>query len=596
MADKILRAAGSLWFAAVLLILLLFAMACATVFEAAHADTNGTERALALFYTSKWFELLMGLLAINIGSALILRYPFSKRQIGFVITHISILTILAGAWITKVKGIEGQLSIAEGETLNSFQVSLNSFRSSLQETIIISNRADQSLSTVDFKLPDRGTVVLEKPKVPKVNLDNMSVEVKRYWPDSTAKREVLNDGPDPRSAIEVSFSASGTDSPAWVFAGQTEFANIVQVTYQQVGNKQQLDRLISPTPTTQPVSEGMVKIKHKDSTYEIPLPDCLNKTAPIGDTGYTINVLRYLPHAFVNADKKLVNAPDQRDNPAIEAQLTGPDTSQKRYAFARFPDLGSFHGKGLAKEFKLTFEMKSRNMPETPVEVLGGPNNELYVRFRDGVKTSSKPLSIGTPVETPWPGHKFSVLRRYDHARSKRSVIPIDPPRTTRIPAVLLKVSAPQHNQEIRLQKYHTHPVTIDQKTYQLTYKNKTIPLGFSLTLDRFRVGYYAGGKNPRSFESQVTITDPTTGRQQSRVISMNHPTSYAGYTFYQWKYSKDNKRPVSYLSVSRDPGKPMVFAGFIATMAGMFLILVTRGMRQRKKSETVDSLSTGRP
>lgn len=66
---KTLRAIGSLWFAVVLLVLLLVAMACATVFE----STRGTEQALAAFYDSWWFELLLALLAVNVLSAVLVR-------------------------------------------------------------------------------------------------------------------------------------------------------------------------------------------------------------------------------------------------------------------------------------------------------------------------------------------------------------------------------------------------------------------------------------------------------------------------------------------------------------------------------------------
>ena len=52
---SILRSVGSLWFAAVLLVLLLVGMACATVVE----STRGAEWALAQFYESWWFRLLM---------------------------------------------------------------------------------------------------------------------------------------------------------------------------------------------------------------------------------------------------------------------------------------------------------------------------------------------------------------------------------------------------------------------------------------------------------------------------------------------------------------------------------------------------------
>ena len=66
-----LRVVGSLWFAALLLVLLSVAMACATVFE----STHGTERALHIFYRSAWFEGLLALVGLNVLAAVVVRLP-----------------------------------------------------------------------------------------------------------------------------------------------------------------------------------------------------------------------------------------------------------------------------------------------------------------------------------------------------------------------------------------------------------------------------------------------------------------------------------------------------------------------------------------
>lgn len=111
-----IKTIGSLWLAVVLLMLLLVAMDSATAFESVH----GTQRALTVFYKADWFQILLALLGLNILAAVIARYPFSRRQIGMVITHGAILVVLSGAWVTKQWGIDGQLGLREGQMASVF--------------------------------------------------------------------------------------------------------------------------------------------------------------------------------------------------------------------------------------------------------------------------------------------------------------------------------------------------------------------------------------------------------------------------------------------------------------------------------------------
>ncbi len=113
---SVLRAVGSLWFAAVLLVLLLVAMACATVVE----STDGTERALADFYTDWWFKALLALVGVNVLAAMLLRFPFTRRHIGFVLTHGGIIVTLLGALVTQHHGVNGRVALAEGESADQF--------------------------------------------------------------------------------------------------------------------------------------------------------------------------------------------------------------------------------------------------------------------------------------------------------------------------------------------------------------------------------------------------------------------------------------------------------------------------------------------
>lgn len=569
---SILRSVGSLWFAAVLLVLWLVAMACATVVE----SSGGAERALVEFYESWWFRLLLGLLAVNVAAAVLLRYPFSKRQIGFVITHAGILVTLGGALVTWHWGIYGRVGLAEGQTSEQFTVQ--------QDTLTIVGQGDKTGSTVD--LTGRafgGLVAVDRPSAPALSVGNLRVEIEKYLPDSMWSMRVTDDNPDPQPAVQVSFSATGREAPTWLLADEPPDPGGLQACFRIVADEAELQWLLEAA------SKGTVQVEYHGLQFEFPMEEGLEQAVPLGDTGYTARVLRYLPHAKVQ-NEQLVSVSDRPVNPAIEVEFVGPGGTEKRWAFAQFPEFGSIQDGGPIEGLEVAFEAGEETSPRAPIEVIAVPGGGLWARFRRGSEeTAARELTVGQPVETPWPGRKFAVLRRYERARFRWSLTPTEEIGEARIPAILVKLATPEHSQEVWVQKFHPREVTVAGAEYELTYANKSVPLGFTLKLNEFRIEHYPGTRRPRSFESHVTITDRNTGRQQDRVISMNNPTSHAGYTLFQSGRDVSGGRRVSYLSVSRDPGQAIVFTGYVATMVGMVVVLITRLLDWRRAARRED-------
>lgn len=67
-------------------------------------------------YSTWWFNLALLLLGVNVFCSALSRFPWKKHQTGFVITHLGILVILAGSFITQQFGVDGQIALNEGET------------------------------------------------------------------------------------------------------------------------------------------------------------------------------------------------------------------------------------------------------------------------------------------------------------------------------------------------------------------------------------------------------------------------------------------------------------------------------------------------
>jgi len=111
----LVRALASLKLTIALLIIIALVLSFGTILESLH----GAEAARAVYY-APWFFALQGLFALNILAALWERWPRNRWRIGFVITHASMLLILAGSLATAMYSIEGRLPLWEGESSRQF--------------------------------------------------------------------------------------------------------------------------------------------------------------------------------------------------------------------------------------------------------------------------------------------------------------------------------------------------------------------------------------------------------------------------------------------------------------------------------------------
>lgn len=109
--------------------------------------------------------------------------------------------------------------------------------------------------------------------------------------------------------------------------------------------------------------------------------------------------------------------------------------------------------------------------------------------------------------------------------------------------------------------------------------------LPFSVKLDDFVLETYPGTMRPAGFSSLVQITDRETGRTFPAKIWMNHELHYRGYALFQSSYEQSGGREATVLSVSKDPGQAIVFAGFITLILGMIIVLATRMAQSRNRA-----------
>jgi hypothetical protein len=112
--DAIYRFLASVKLAVISLSLLAGTLAYATFFE----KWYGTGAVNEYIYRGPYFAILLGFLGTNILCAALIRFPWKKRQTGFVITHAGLLIVLAGSYYSVRTSDEGQVGMLEGDVRN----------------------------------------------------------------------------------------------------------------------------------------------------------------------------------------------------------------------------------------------------------------------------------------------------------------------------------------------------------------------------------------------------------------------------------------------------------------------------------------------
>ncbi len=114
---KLFTLFASLKVAVLLLLLLLVGLATGTILE----TRLGAENAGRLVYYSWWFLSLQGLFAVNVALSIASLFPWTRKRIGFLVVHASLLLIMAGAATSYFLKIEGSMGIWEGESASVIQ-------------------------------------------------------------------------------------------------------------------------------------------------------------------------------------------------------------------------------------------------------------------------------------------------------------------------------------------------------------------------------------------------------------------------------------------------------------------------------------------
>lgn len=571
---------ASLKVAVTLLVGLSLLLAWATVFE----SKNSTEAVQEVVYTARWFDALLLLLGVNILFATIKRWPWRKRHIGLVTTHIGILILLVGALLTRQYGLEGQVILQENETADHLLMNKRVFGLSIPRT---GEEKEFKPWFVNQPIPEGKSIRYE--------IGNVECFVEGFYENPVIDEVVNSGGTQKNPAVSIQVVPQGQSaSPMqqWMFANDSERNHLAMraadIYFKTARTESELEELLAPSEQLnaddiEPVGQLNIQTHSGETIGQVALADLTEEAFTITHAGKqaTLRFSRLLKRTALDEDQ-LVDHADTPINPSVHLQIESEGEVEEHYAFAFFPTVGSYERgqhspSGLQVSYAAPYSKE--DFASNEMTLVAGPDESLHfaaVSSNGGYERGT--LESNQRIDCGWPNVDVLLTNYFPRAAVETHVREGGPnAHSSHRPSLDLRL----RNGDQEIQQFIPYgsqrPVQVGGEMVMVHFGRKQVPLGFSLKLIDFRAPTYPGTNRPALYESDVMLTDTEAAYTDTVKIHMNHPLSYGRYTVYQSGYQPgSNGRPdISIFSVAYAPGTPIIYVGSIIMIAGMILIFI---------------------
>ncbi len=566
---RFLRFLGKVQFTTALLLGGAVIMTIGTILE----SRGSREIAWSAVYGTVWFDLFLFLIGINLVIAVINRLPIQRHQWPFVVTHFAIVILLAGAWISRTYGYEGRLMVHEGEQENRLYLDA----AQIDVRWLGGARADAAGQVVDarFELPQSGRIAGRTLQEASNGLPG--IEIAEYVPNGSFTTE-LREGPIGASpGVEVLLTKGRQQVQHWFIAGDPNSARKdlgpLAVEFRQVASGDPARSwlhgesigaasvLVSPADGSEPV--------------RIALPERVGEEVPLGP-GLVARVRGYFARARI-ADGKLVEKDSGELNPAVVVELIAGGRTEVHTVFSRYPDFSSVQGGEPAQPAAALVSLEVATRVEKPqLAILLGPDERFSLQLTtESGASPPMPVEVGGSASLAAIGIDLRLERWLPNARAEFGVRPAPPGSQSGQRHVRLNARMNGTQQSVWL-KYGAGPgpaIRLGGGQLQATYGPQTLALPFAIALEEFELINYPGSDRAAEYRSHVQVKPAASDLPaHDEVISMNRPLDVAGFRLFQssYKLASGGRPDATILSVSYDPGVPIVYFSFLLLIVGI--------------------------
>jgi len=444
-----------------LAVLLIFSLALVLGWATFVESLDGTRAVHFGIYGTWWFAGLQFLLAVNIFCAASIRFPWQRHQTGFVITHIGLLTLLFGCWLSRQYGIDAQMLVPEGsnsaiafEDRQHFELAIHR-GSDHGHTDGHDHAVGDERGVEVISIPFRGgpfnwSDFEERSSIPWswahrdqgviFDEDGIRLEVLDY----NANSKVVN---APEVKLELSMPAGMPGQAAkngktrWMPVelnvrqardtrrsgypyglGASQRVGGGQISFWLVGTESGTQAFLDSAPSGEIGPKGQVVLHAKGQRFEIDVEEQLSgDPIPLGDSGLSARVVDQF------------NLPDQPppNQPGVELEIISDEQGaqfERVILLAGLPELNKYDYKNdvYGTYWVSTADQKSEDLVRgeggSRIDVIQGHDGRLYYRYwnRKEVVAADVLPSDGTPVDAFKMPIGQLQLRTADHIARDR--------------------------------------------------------------------------------------------------------------------------------------------------------------------------------
>jgi hypothetical protein len=610
--NRLFRFFSSVKLAMLLIAVLIIATIVGTICE----SSFDARVARAYIYNAPWFNFWLLLLAANLTCSALSRLPWKKHHTGFLLTHLGIITLLTGALIGRIWGVEGSMTIFKGDAANNLLT--------VDEHVLQIIDGDNGSQDIPLEMINRHPSP-DKPWPLSVTPSGWTVTAVDYSPaldvNMVPHPVAANGAPAIHFAIKTARMGQSLDS--WVLADDPDhgsfdmglatiqfkkgtatpvaaptaqaadleetifaFANAAAGQVTKVVKGGSTGVKVLPVDTVAGKSPKVI-IQSGSTQQTIEITPNLNQSVAIAGTPFTARVDQYWPD-FRIKDGQPENASPNPNNPCVLVTITG-----HAVPVAEAADANADPNAPSALTAAGEADAGAKNRLTLYVAPDGSLSYELASRK---MGLSSGKLQLNTPLPTGWADWTLVADQYIPIAEERFDAHPA--PATSHgmhAEGILVRASRGGSDVEQWVPLGWQVSVPTQPKPLLIGYGNKQVQLPIGLELKDFQVDWNEGTDTPAGFKSTLDVVDRETGDVVTGQCWMNHPMSvpdnwWNTFTGLTYKLSQASWNPQnlnqSSIQILRDPGWSLKWIGSLVIVIGIFSLFYLRPypMDQKRK------------